>query len=127
MAASLVETGVGVLTSETGVGTGVAIDGFLRVVGNVNKLANMIESGSKSETEHLATNGGQMIGAAFDNFLGNDNYQVQKGLGFFNDIATLPFHDATNVEWLNNADQILNGVGSPNLTRGIAEDLGYDF
>lgn len=127
IAGALIETGVGVLTSETGIGTGVAIDGFLRVVGNVNKLTNMIETGSRSQTEHFATNGGQMVGAAVDYYSGNNNHQAQNDLGFLNDVATLPFHDQTSIEWLNGADASLNGLASPNTWRGIGEEIGLGF
>jgi RHS repeat-associated protein len=119
-----VETAVGALTSETGVGTVAAVDGGGRVVGTFSKLVDMIESGKKSE---VPENGLGIAGNVIDQFTGNEG-QMQTWLGTANDVGSMFFGKLSlpeGLEGLESADQILNGTWRlPGLVAsyGLGED-----
>jgi hypothetical protein len=117
---ALLETTVGVLASETGIGAVAAVDGGTRVAGNFTKLIVMIETGKKSE---LPTNAGAIVGNVIDQISGNSHGQAQAVLGFGNDLGTLFVHPESSYKILNMSDNLINGNGSPltlyNLSEGV--------
>ncbi len=123
LAGAIIQTGVGIITSETGIGGVVAVDGAFRIAGNLAKLTNMIETSSKSESEETPTNAGQMVGATIDYFSNNDQHQAQAIGGTVDDVITLFASPETSYKSLNRADDWLNGPASPNAWRGIGEDI----
>ena len=119
---AIIETAAGGLTSETGVGAIVAGDGALRVAGNISKLVTMIESGSKSKSGLVPTNGGAIVGAIIDHGTGNAG-QMQSILGTVNDIGSIFISVQSDYELQNTTDRWLNNYRRPVLPGiGIFDD-----
>jgi hypothetical protein len=91
------------------------------VVGTFSKLVDMIESGKKSE---VPENLGAMVGTTIDQVSGNKNSQLELSLGITNDVMSLFISPESNIEWLNDADDILNSRRNSLLPYyGIYEDV----
>jgi hypothetical protein len=120
LAGAIVETAVGGLTAETGIGGVVAYDGTIRVAGNLAKLITMVETGKKSKSDLIPTNGGAVIGAIFDH--GTDNHRAQAIGGTVNDILMLFVpHAQTDYTILNIGDEEFNGY-TPNTASDLIDD-----
>ncbi|HEY5370694.1 MAG TPA: hypothetical protein VIJ75_17045, partial [Hanamia sp.] len=118
---AIIETAVGGLTSETGVGAVVAGDGAIRVAANFSKLVDMIETKSKSKSDLIPTNSGAILGAIIDHGTGNAG-QMQSILGGVNDIGSAIFSVQSDYELLNTTDQWLNHWDRPGPAPGIYDD-----
>lgn len=121
LAGAIVETAVGGLTSETGVGAVVAGDGAIRVAGNFSKLVDMMETGSKSKSGVVPTNGGAIVGAIIDHGTGNAG-QMQSILGTVNDVGSMFISVQSDYQLLNTTDQWLNNWKRPGPYVGVYDD-----
>ena len=90
--------------------------------GNFSKLVDMIETGSKSKSDLVPTNGGAIIGAIIDHGTGNAG-QMQSILGTVNDIGSMFFSVQSDYELLNTTDKWLNNWKRPGPYVGISDDI----
>jgi hypothetical protein len=81
----------------------------------------MIETGSKSKSELIPTNGGAIIGAIIDHGTGKTG-QMQSVLGTVNDVGSMIFSVSSGYEILDNTDQMLNHFDRPGPWPGIYDD-----
>jgi hypothetical protein len=80
----------------------------------------MVETGKKSKSDLIPTNGGAVIGAIFDH--GTDNHRAQAIGGTVNDILMLFVpHAQTDYTILNIGDEEFNGY-TPNTASDLIDD-----